>query len=154
MNCSAKTILFSIISIFMLSCVSTKKELKQSQAFNAFSEIAWTLQKIVIDEKSYQPLPRTPKPTLYFKSNGVVTGISTINNYFGKVEIAKEGDIDFGTGFGRTMNETSSKQEDQESVFLETLVKMQKLFVQNNYLYLSSLDGKAVMIFSKMRHCR
>ncbi len=154
MNTFAKTSLLPILAFILVSCATTGSKInKQNQVNNlsAIQNISWVLEKIIIAGKSYNPLPKTNRPTIYFKENGIVTGSATVNNYFGKVVVAKGGSLDFGSGFGRTMMSGSKEQMEQEDVFLDTLKRMKQSYHQKGNLYLSTSDNKTVMIFSKIR---
>ncbi len=107
----------------------------------------YRLTSVAVGDQALQ-LPAKPVITIRFEENGKVNGRSTVNLYFGSLQLSAEGTITWGSaGFAVTRRSGPGTLMELESLFLQALERTTKLSLEGTTLTFSSADPAISMIF-------
>jgi len=87
------------------------------------------------------------KPFVKFDKDGKVSGSGSVNRFFGSMHIDSDGRIQWKKAFGSTRMAGPPEFMAQESLFLATLPRTERLSLEGIRLYASTVDGKTELVF-------
>lgn len=103
------------------------------------------LTSFILDGKR-QPLPETPRLSLTIHSNGLCSGFSGVNRFFGRFAIKEDGTVNAGP-FGSTRMAGPAELMDLETAFHKALSSVQRADSAGKTLRLFDSAGVAVLVF-------
>lgn len=111
--------------------------------------IEWHLIKMTLDGEP-NPMIENSKVTFACSHEGQVTGVASINRYFGNLKLAENGGIVWNKAFGMTRMAGPPELMDQESLFMDALLKTSRMVLNDSKLELKNKDRSVELEFGKI----
>ena len=118
------------------------------QRLKDIAGIEWHLQKMIADNRSV-PLIADTNNTFSCDESGKVTGVATINRYFGNFTLKEDGDLIWNNAFGMTRMAGSPELMEQEAKFMLALPRASRIYLKGSQLILASEDKSTLLEFQK-----
>jgi heat shock protein HslJ len=110
----------------------------------------WRLQKMVSAGQE-QPLVAGSTITLSCPEPGRLTGLASVNRYFGRFDMGTDGTIAWqAPGFARTKKAGPPALMEQEDIYLAALAATERMSLRAGRLVLESADQATVLEFTKL----
>ena len=147
-----------IFCCLLLACSAThsQKVTKEAdgvlitpQQIEKIVDIEWHLSRMTLDGKP-KPLVKNSKVTFVCSNEAKVAGVASINRYFGALELAEDGAIVWNKAFGMTRMAGPPELMEQESVFMASLTKTTRMYLNGSALTLTSRDRSTVLVFDRV----
>lgn len=157
MNIKLLFVLLSSLA-FIFSCTSIPENKTDNESNLITSESlpqvigqTWQLNRIS-EQKKVKYQQDKSQVTLAFKDKCMVNGKAAVNNYFGSCKLDKNGLLEWKQpGFGMTMMAGSPELMKQETYYLNTLVKMSRMYLTAQGLRLENTNGSLIMKFVQLK---
>ncbi len=111
-------------------------------------DIEWQLIRMTVNGE-HKPLVKNSRVTFVYGNKGQVAGAASINRYFGNLKLTKNGAIVWNKAFGMTRMAGPPELMTQESVFMDTLMKTSRMYLNESTLKFKSEDLSTVLEFEK-----
>ena len=121
------------------------------QQFKNIVGLEWHLTKMTLNSDPI-PLVKNSEVTFSSSSEGEVSGLATINRYFGNLKVNEDGAIIWNKAFGMTRMAGSPELMKQESKYMDALTKTSRMYLNDSKLVLRSKDRSAVLEFEKIHN--
>lgn len=119
------------------------------QQFNDIVGIEWHLIKMTLNSDPI-PLGENSKVIFSCSSEGEVAGLATINRYFGNLKLNEDGEIVWNKAFGMTRMAGPPELMQQESAYMDALIKTSRMYLKEAKLVLRNKDRSYVLEFGKI----
>lgn len=114
------------------------------------ADVEWLLQSMKADSQTIALIPDT-KNTFSCDDNGKVTGVATINRYFGNFRFREDGIIIWNKAFGMTRMAGPPNLMEQEAKFMQALPRTSRIYIKKQKLVMISTDQSTVLEFVKIK---
>ena len=135
------------------SCVTTGPgpDTITPEQLPGISGIEWQLTELVVDGESRDLIPEA-RVTLNIDPEGKVSGLASINRYFGGFTMDSKGGITWPAhGFGATRMAGPPELMDQETAFLNALASTTGVYEDKSSLVFSDETGTLRLVFKKIK---
>ena len=105
----------------------------------------WILRSMTIDGQSYELAAK--KPFVRFDEDGKVSGSASVNRFFGSIRMDEQGQLTWISPLGATNMAGPDELMKQETIFLSSLPKTERIRLEKIHLYMSTTDGQAELVF-------
>ena len=119
------------------------------QQLKDITGIEWHLTKVKMNNKSIA-LIEDSKNTFLCDKKGKVTGVATINRYFGNFNLKENGEIVWSNAFGMTRMAGPPELMKQEAAFMQALPQTSRMYLEASTLTLISKDESTALEFTKI----
>ena len=119
------------------------------QRLKDITGIEWHLTKVKMNNKSIA-LIEDSKNTFSCDKKGKVTGVATINRYFGNFNLKENGEIVWSNAFGMTRMAGPPELMKQEAAFMQALPQTSRMYLEASTLTLISKDESTALEFTKI----
>jgi heat shock protein HslJ len=118
--------------------------------FKDITGIEWALTQMTNNNETIA-LAEGSQTTFACDEGGRVTGKATINRYSGSLKLQADGDIIWSKAFMMTRMAGPPELMQQETIFIQALMKTSRMFLNESKLVFRSHDGKTVMEFDEAK---
>lgn len=108
----------------------------------------WVLKQMVIAGRDYSLTAKLP--TIQIDQEGKVSGFSSVNRYFGKMDIDDRGSITWSP-LGSTRMAGPEDLMQQEDAFLKALAKTTQGQRKEKHLILQNKEGLTILVFELIK---
>lgn len=115
-----------------------------SENFSKITQMQWQLEKVTKDGINIPLLDE--RPFILFEKDGRFSGFTTINRFFGSIELDPQGNPEFAQ-VGATKMAGSEQEMRQEFMFLDLFNRIERLRMEGKYLYGYTIDKQAELKF-------
>ena len=119
---------------------------KTPASLASIADRKWTLVHLRIEGKELAPAADAA-PTLAVNQEGRVSGLATINRYFGQMVVEADGRLAWLGPLGATMMAGPEEQMEQEMSFLKALQRSDRAFFRDGRLILENEAGSVILEF-------
>lgn len=119
------------------------------QRLKDITGIEWHLTKMKMNHKSIA-LIEDSKNSFSCDKKGNVTGVATINRYFGNFNLKENGEIVWSNAFGMTRMAGPPELMKQEAAFMQALHQTSRMYLEVSTLTLISEDESTALEFTKI----
>jgi heat shock protein HslJ len=96
-------------------------------------------------------LVENSKMTFSCSGEGQVTGVATINRYFGNLKLTEDGEIVWNKAFGMTRMAGPPELMQQEAAYMGALIKTSRMYLKEAKLVLRNKDRSYLLEFGKIK---
>jgi len=114
---------------------------------DSIADGSWTLIRLYLGGKELSLAPGTP-PTMAVNNKGKVSGLATVNRYFGQVTVEADGQLNWSGPLGATRMAGPKEQMEQEMSFLSALKRADRAFLHDGRLTLKNEEGSVILEFT------
>ena len=115
-----------------------------SENFDKITQMQWQLEKITNEGVTISL--QGERPFVKFEKDGRFSGFTTINRFFGSMEIDAQGNVKLDK-VGATKMAGPEKEMQQEFMFLDAFNKLERLRMEGIYLHAYTKDKKSELKF-------
>jgi len=110
------------------------------------TDVQWTLERMVIDGKAVALTG--DRPHVQFASDGRVTGFSSVNRFFGLMQIDPGGQVRWPGALAATRMAGPPALMRQEEAFMAAIQSVRQWSIEGIRLYGQDAEGSTQLVFS------